>query len=99
MLGVDRDSDVLAELFDESDDAVLWAIEKIVDACNETGITSSLCGLAPSANPAFAEHLVRFGITSISVDPDAVPAARRVLGAAERRILLEAARTHDRSAP
>ena len=93
MLGVDRDSEMLAELFDESDAAVLWAIEQIVTACRQVGITSSLCGLAPSRNPAFAEHLVRFGITSISVDPDAVTAARRVLATAERRMLLDAVRT------
>ena len=93
MLGVDRDSELLAELFDESDAAVLWAIEHIVTACRQVGITSSLCGLAPSRNPAFAEHLVRFGITSISVDPDAVTAARRVLATAERRMLLDAVRT------
>jgi pyruvate,water dikinase len=89
MLGVDRDSEMLAELFDESDKAVLWAIEHIVTSARAAGLTSSLCGLAPSRNPAFVEHLVRFGITSVSVDPDAIAPARRFLGAAERRLMLE----------
>lgn len=89
MLGVDRDSEVCSELFDESDEAVLWAIERIVTACAENGLTSSLCGQAPSNRPAFAEHLVRFGIDSISVDPDSAMTARRVVGAAERRLILE----------
>jgi pyruvate,water dikinase len=92
MLGVDRDSEVLAELFDARDTAVLWAIEQIIAACRRAGITSSLCGLAPSSDPDFAELLVRMGITSISVDADAVGPARRVLASAERRILLEHAR-------
>ncbi|MCK8610605.1 phosphoenolpyruvate synthase [Agromyces sp. C10] len=92
MLGVDRDSELCAELFDESDAAVLDAIERIITACHAAGITSSLCGQRPSNDPAFAEHLVRFGIDSISVNPDAADRARRVIGAAERRIVLDAAR-------
>jgi pyruvate, water dikinase len=92
MLGVDRDSETCAELFDESDAAVLDAIRQIVTACHTAGITSSLCGQAPSNDPSFAEQLVRFGIDSISVNADAIESARRTVGAAEQRLLLEAAR-------
>jgi pyruvate, water dikinase len=91
VLGVDRDSDICAELFSESDPAVLDAIGQIIGTARKFGITSSLCGQAPSTNPAFAEHLVRMGITSVSVNPDALGAARRTIAAAERRLVLETA--------
>jgi pyruvate,water dikinase len=89
MLGVDRDSETCAELFDESDPAVLDAISQIVGTARRLGITSSLCGQAPSTQLGFAERLVRMGITSISVNPDVVPVARAAVAAAERRLLLD----------
>ena len=95
ILGVDRDSDQCAELYDESDAAVLDAIGRVVSTARRLGITSSLCGQAPSTRPDFAEHLVRMGITSISVTPDAVARTRRNVAAAERRLLLESARAQN----
>jgi pyruvate, water dikinase len=95
VLGVDRDSEICAELSDESDPAVLDAIGCIITTARELGITSSLCGQAPSRRPAFVDHLVRAGITSVSVNPDAVQPVRHALAVAERRLMLDAARHSD----
>jgi pyruvate,water dikinase len=92
LLGVDRDSSVCAPLSDPRDEAVLAAITDIVTRAHAAGLSTSLCGQAPSDDPAFAEHLVRVGIDAISVTPDAVEPLRRAVAAAEQRIVLEAAR-------
>jgi pyruvate,water dikinase len=91
VLGVDRDSEICADLFDEADPAVLDTIERIITTARESGMTTSLCGQAPSTKPGFAEQLVRMGITSVSVNRDAVAATRSEIGSAERRLLLRTA--------
>ena len=86
MLGVDRDSEICAELFDERDDAVLAAIGDIIARARDVGMSTSLCGQAPSNHPEFARALVRMGIDSISVDPSAVPDVQRNLRLAEASV-------------
>lgn len=92
VLGVDRDSQVLAPLYDERDRAVLDAIRAIIGECRRLGITSSICGQAPSVYPAYVEQLVRWGIDSISVTGDVLDVTRRNIATAERRLLLTEAR-------
>ena len=82
-LGVDRDSEALAELFDEEDAAVEWMIERVIREAHEVGAKVGLCGQAPSDNPAFAEFLVACGIDSISVSPDSFVAVKKHVAAAE----------------
>ncbi|MEM2137772.1 MAG: phosphoenolpyruvate synthase [Candidatus Anstonellaceae archaeon] len=89
ILGIDRDNATLAEGFDERNQAVLRAIEQVVKTCNEYKVTCSLCGQAPSVYPDFAEQLVEFGITSMSVNPDAVERTRRIVASAEMKVLLK----------
>jgi pyruvate,water dikinase len=92
LLGADRDSELLAEVFDERDEAVVEYLGLLIGRARELGLGTSICGQAPSVHPEYAELLVRAGIDSISVSADAVEHTRRLVAAAERRILLEAAR-------
>ncbi len=92
VLGVDRDSEQLAPLYDERDPAVLATIRNIIRESRQAGLTCSICGQAPSVYPEYAETLVRWGIDSISVNPDAIETTRRHIAAAEQAILLETAR-------
>ncbi len=70
VLGVDRDSAILSELFDERNEAVMKFISDLIHRANKTGTKVGICGQAPSDHPEFAEFLVRCGIDSISVNPD-----------------------------
>lgn len=91
VLGVDRDNEQLAEIYDERDPAVVEAIRAIITRCRELGVSCSICGQAPSVYPEYAEMLVRYGIDSVSVTPDAVERTRHNIARAEQRIILEAA--------
>jgi len=92
LLGADRDSDLVAEAFDERDPAVRAYLEQLIPAARALGLRTSICGQAPSVHPEYAELLVRAGIDAISVSVDAVARTRRLVAAAEQRLLLEAAR-------
>jgi len=82
-LGVDRDSEELADLFDESDPAVLWMIESLIARAHKAGAKVGLCGQAPSNDPAFAKLLVNAGIDSISVAADSFIDVKHHVAAAE----------------
>jgi pyruvate,water dikinase len=86
VLGVDRDSEALAETFDERNEAVMSAIETAVTVAKRRGITASICGQAPSVYPEVTEKLVEWGITSVSVSPDMIDRTREIIANAEAKL-------------
>jgi len=72
ILGVDRDSELVAHLFDERNDAVMRTIAHVIHAAHAAGRKIGICGQAPSDYPEFARFLVAEGIDSISLNPDSV---------------------------
>ena len=83
-LGVDRDSDILKDLFDERDPAVKAIISQAIRTAHTTGTKIGICGQAPSDYPDFAAFLVSEGIDSISLNPDSVIEVVKHLGQIER---------------
>jgi pyruvate,water dikinase len=71
-LGLDRDSAVMAKLFDERDDAVKAMLKMAIDACRRSGKYIGICGQGPSDHPDLARWLVDQGIESMSLNPDTV---------------------------
>jgi pyruvate,water dikinase len=95
VLAIDRDSEVLAPLFNEMDEAVLDYIRQLLEKARELGMKSSICGQAPSVFPEYARKLVEWGIDSISVNWDVIEQTIRNVASAEQKMLLEAARRRE----
>jgi pyruvate,water dikinase len=72
VLGIDRDSAIVRNLFDENNAAVKFMLSKVIEAAKKAGRKIGLCGQAPSDFPKFAEFLVEQGIDSISFTPDSI---------------------------
>jgi len=85
-LGVDRDSAILAEDFDERDPGVKEMIRLAVDGARRNGRHCGLCGQAPSDYPEMAEFLVEIGIDSMSLNPDTVLQTTQLVLETERRL-------------
>jgi len=84
-LGLDRDSTLVADLYDERDDAVKTMLAMLIDTAKECGVKVGICGQGPSDHPDFAQFLVEKGIDSISVTPDSMIKTIRAIHAIERK--------------
>jgi pyruvate,water dikinase len=86
VLGLDRDSELVAPLFDERNPAVLSMIAEVIASARASGRKIGICGQAPSDYPEFARFLVQRGIGSISLNPDAVVRGLETIAASEREL-------------
>jgi pyruvate, water dikinase len=85
ILGTDRDSQKLAHIYDERNEAVQIALEKAITTAKKMGITCSICGQAPSVYPELTKKLVQWGITSVSVSPDMIDVTREIIAKIESK--------------
>ena len=90
ILGCDRDNEIVQHIYDERSLAVRRAVRHLIEVAHKDGKTVSICGQAPSVYPEFCEFLVKSGIDSISVNPDAVVSTKKMVAQLEQRILLDA---------
>ena len=91
VLGVDRNDTSVQELYDERNLGVLRAIAYTMTVCKKYGVTTSICGQAPSVYPDYLEFMIRCGATSISVNPDTVVSSRKSVAVVEQKIQMEKA--------
>lgn len=86
MLGLDRDSELVSQLYDERSPAVKRMIASVIKTVKAKGRKIGICGQAPSDFPEFAEFLVECGIDSISLNPDSVIKTRLIVADTEKRL-------------
>jgi len=92
ILGIDRDDASVQEIYDERNPAVLRAMSHVIRVCRERGVTTSICGQAPSNYPELVEFLVKEGASSLSVNPDKVVETKLLVASIEQRMILEGIR-------
>ncbi len=92
VLGIDRDDASIQEIYDERNLAVLRAMSHVIRICNEAGVTTSICGQAPSNYPEVVEFLVREGVVSMSVNPDRVIETKQLVAGIEQKLIMEGMR-------
>jgi pyruvate, water dikinase len=96
VMGVDRDNEVLSDVYDELDPGVQKALEIIVRTCRRRGIACSICGQAPSNYPEVTQNLVKWGATSVSVSPDMIDKTRLIVYQAEQLLKKEKPTSEDK---
>ncbi|MBW4564214.1 MAG: phosphoenolpyruvate synthase [Mojavia pulchra JT2-VF2] len=92
LLGVDREQKQLASVFNELHPAVMGAISQLIKMAKEAGIPCAICGQAPALYPEIIDSLIQWGITAISVEPEAFERTYQAIARAEQRLILAAAR-------
>ena len=89
MLGIDRDSAIISDLFSEQNEAVKEMIANMIAKAKEAGVKIGLCGQGPSDFPEFAKFLVEQGIDSISFNPDALLKGVENINQAELHLMVK----------
>ncbi len=86
VLGVDRDSELVAFDFDERDEGVIEMLRQAITGAHRSGRHVGICGQGPSDFPDLAQRLVEFGIDSMSLNPDTVVRTRQIVAEVESRV-------------
>jgi len=95
LLGIDREKEEIKSVFNARHPAVMRAIKQLISQAKIAGIPCSICGDAPVLYPEIIDDLIRWGITSISVNVNAVEQTYQAIARAEQRLILEAARLNN----